>query len=113
LVHGSGRNSRSCSVGTGDGDVCGCHDLVGGIVEESVRPSSAVSTPEGNLKSSGSYDGGACLRLSPPRGHRLGVDFAWGPGMEGVWPRLLARDAANSLATMMLRVEFGSRLGLG
>jgi hypothetical protein len=113
LVHGSGRNSRSCSVGTGDGDVCGCHDLVGGIVEESVRPSSAVSTPEGNLKSSGSDDGCACLRLSPPWGHHLGVDFAWGPGMEGVWPRLLARDAANSLATMMLRVEFGSRLGLG
>jgi hypothetical protein len=55
----------------------------------------------------------AFLRLSPPWGHRLGVDFAWGPRMEGVWPRLLARDAADCLATMMLQVEFGSRLELG
>jgi hypothetical protein len=31
---------------------------------------------------------------------------------EGLWPRLLARGAAGSLATMMRRVEFGSRLGL-
>jgi hypothetical protein len=33
--------------------------------------------------------------------------------MEGLWLRLLARDVADSLATMMLRVEFGSLLGLG
>jgi hypothetical protein len=112
-AYSSGSSSHSCLPRTGDGDACACHDLVGGIVEEFVRPSSAVSTPEGNLRSSGSGDGGACLRLSPPWGHCLGVDFAWGPVKEGFWPRFLVRDAADSLATMMLRVEFGSRLGLG
>jgi hypothetical protein len=35
-------------------------------------------------------------------GHRHGVDFAWGSVVEGLWPRLLARDAADSLAMMML-----------
>jgi hypothetical protein len=74
LGHDFGRNSRSCSAGTGDGDVYGCHYLVGGIVEEFVCSSSAVSTPEGNLRSSGSGDG-ASLRLSPPWGHHLGVDL--------------------------------------
>jgi hypothetical protein len=108
-----GSSSCSCSAGTGDGDACGCHDLVGGIVEEFVRPSSVISSPEGNLRSLGSGDGGACLRLSPPWGHRLGLDFAWGLVKEGFWPRLLVKDAADSLAMMMLRVEFGSRLGLG
>jgi hypothetical protein len=75
--------------------------------------SAAVTTPEGNLRSSGSGNEGACLRLSPPWGHFLGVDFAWGPVKEGLWPRLLARGAVGSLATMMQLVEFGSRLGLG
>jgi hypothetical protein len=98
----SGRSSRSCSAGNGDGDARGCHDLVGGIVEEFVCLSSAVSALEGNLRSSGSGDGGACLRLSSPWVHRLRVDFAWGPVKEGLWPRLLARDAVDSLATMML-----------
>jgi hypothetical protein len=60
-----------------------------------VRPSFAVSTSEGNLRSSGSGDGGACLRTFPPWGHRLGVDFAWRPVEEGLWPRLLARDATT------------------
>jgi hypothetical protein len=54
-------------------DACGCHGLVGGIVEESVRPSSVVFSLEGKLRSSRSGDGGACLRLSHLWGHRLRV----------------------------------------
>jgi hypothetical protein len=46
-------------------------------------------------------------------GHHLGVDFAWGPVKKGLWLRLLAKGATGSLAMMMRRVEFGSRLGLG
>jgi hypothetical protein len=98
LAGSSRRSSCSCSAGSDDGDACGCHDLVGGIIEEFVCPSSAISTPEGNLGSSGSGDGGACLRLSPPWGHRLGVDFAWGSVMEGLWPicRQFGNDDAVS-----------------
>jgi hypothetical protein len=52
------------TAGAGDGDACGCHDLFGGIVEESMRLSFTVSTPKGNLRSSGSGDEGAvCVFL--------------------------------------------------
>jgi hypothetical protein len=37
LARSSGRSSHSCLAGTDDGDACGCHDLVGGIIEESMR----------------------------------------------------------------------------
>jgi hypothetical protein len=54
------------TTGADDGDACGCHDLVGDIIEEYVCPSFTVSTLEGNLRSLGSGDEGVVLRISPP-----------------------------------------------
>jgi hypothetical protein len=65
LARSSGRSSRSCSTGTDDGDACGCHDLVGGIIEEIVLRRFRGYALEGNLRSSGSGDGGVvCVFLS-------------------------------------------------